>query len=98
MEDARVLLQLERERQQKKEQALNAKAKALSDKEKAIDRYIEQQAQTKAQTLVNKFIDRVKRFLGKGWDDFLRFQDNERQQEQAKTQSQGSDEWHVSRS
>ena len=99
LEDARVLLQLERERQLKKEEALNAKAKALDEKEKSIDRYIEEQAKTKAKTMVDKFIDRVKRFLGSdGWKDFLRFQDNERQQEQTKTQSQGSDEWHFSRS
>ena len=99
LEDARVLLQLERERQLKKEEALNAKAKALDEKEKSIDRYIEEQAKTKAKTMVDKFIDRVKRFLGSdGWKDFLRFQDNERQQEQTKTQSQGSEEWHFSRS
>lgn len=99
LEDARVLLQLEKERILKKEEALKAKANALDEKEKSIDRYIEQQAQTKAKTMVDKFIDRVKRFLGSdGWKDFLRFQDNERKQEQTKTQSQGSGEWHFSRS
>lgn len=86
LEDARVLLQIEREKLLKKEEALNAKEKKLSDKERHIDRYIEQEAQAKAQTLTARFQDRVKRFLqsiGK-WDVFKAFE----KQEQEQTQSQ----------
>ena len=88
LEDARVLLQLEREKLLKKEEKLNALERKLSDKEKHIDKYIEQEAQIKAQTLSARFQDRVKRFLqsiGK-WDAFKVFERNE--QKQVQTQSQ----------
>ena len=80
--NARAKLKEEKDRLMAQDKALQAREKALKEKEKNIEQEIEKRAQTKAQSLSQRFIERVKKFLGeKGWESFQIFQAQERAQE-----------------
>lgn len=80
--NARAKLKQEKDKLKAQEKALQAREKALKEKEKNIEQEIEKRAQERAQSLSQRFIDRVRRFLGEhGWSQFMSFQANERAQE-----------------
>lgn len=80
--NARANLLEERTRLKAYEKALLAREKALTEKEKNLEQTIEERAQIRAQSLSQRFMDRVKRFLGLDmWQSFLAFQAQEKAKE-----------------